>query len=314
VASAAVVLGRLIVIAVVPILIVWADLILPQASAAVIGFVGTMPLLVIGAVIGILLATPVARHPVVIAAFGAGIAAASLTQLVPQAAGPLAESLRFEVPKTLQYWLPVFTALLAAAGLLELWRRRSILLPVRAGLAGLFLVVAALPLRASPIDDHHFGEHRFAETIAIDLRWAGDGYWTNYPDSRHVIDGPRLELLDAVRTEIADGRLRADTNLLHVAPTFEQWQATPIGVFTGVRETIVSRDGAGNIHTLGGRVRPLDQLDSLLRSGTFGYVVLEPGDGLPADARDRILAAGYQPIFGNDDGELFLAGRGTARQ
>jgi hypothetical protein len=179
---------------------------------------------------------------------------------------------------------------------------------------GLFLVVAALPLRSSPIDDHHFGEHRLAETIAIDFRWAGRGYWANYPDTRHVVDAPRIELLDAVRSEIAAGRIGAATNLLHVAPTFEQWQATPFGVFTGVRETTVSKDGAGNIHTLGGRVRPLDQLDDLLHSGMFAYVVLEPGDGLPPDARDRILAAGYEPIFGNDEGELFTARPGAARR
>ncbi len=37
----------------------------------------------------------------------------------------------------------------------------------------------------------------------------------------------------------------------------------------------------------------------------FPYVVLEPSD-LPEDTRDRILAAGYEPIFANDEGEIFV--------
>src|SRR4029077_13656568 len=68
VASVAAVIGRIVVFATVPILLIWADLILPQATSGITGFVGTMPLLVIGAVIGVIVARPVARHPVVIAA------------------------------------------------------------------------------------------------------------------------------------------------------------------------------------------------------------------------------------------------------
>jgi hypothetical protein len=178
-------------------------------------------------------------------------------------------------------------------------------MPVRAGVAGIFLVAAAIPLRTAAIDDHYLGEHRLSELLAIDLRHAGRGYWVGYPDSRHVVDASRAELLEAVRGEIRAGRITGATNLLHVAPTFQQWSATPFGVFTGIRETVASPDAVVSIHTVGGRLRPIAELDPLLAGHAFGYVALEPGLGVPGDARDRILAAGYRSIFGNGQGELF---------
>jgi hypothetical protein len=234
---------------------------------------------------------------------------AALTQLVPvEGSGLLGEALRFELPKTLQYWVPVFVAILAAGGLAALADTHRLPLAVRAVAIVAFVATAALPIRPKPIDAFHLGEHRLSETFSIAMRWVQRGFWSGFPDSRYVVDGPRRELLDAVRAEIEAGRLGPDTLVLHVAASFQMWVATPLGVFDGVTETIVVPAPEVSIHTVGGRIRGLDELDALL-DGCFPYVLLEPAgqDMLPL-IRDRIVAAGYDPIFANGQGELFVLG------
>jgi hypothetical protein len=256
---------------------------------------------------GWLLGSPAARSPVVLLGALAGVAAVLATQLIPGDAGLLGRALRFELPKTLHYWIPVAVAVGAGATLA--WLRVTPRLPwaVRPVLLGLFVVAAALPLRLTPIDAHHLGERRWSEAVAFDLRTAATGYWRGYPDSRRILDPPRAELVEAVRAEIEAGRLGAATGVLHVARTFQQWDATPLGVFAGVTETAVSPDAEFSIHTVGGRLHRLDDLDGLLSSGAFEYVLLEPSDDLPGDVRARILGAGYVPIFENGRGELFAS-------
>jgi hypothetical protein len=302
----AVALGRILLLGLVPLALVLAESLVRGAVAGLGAVAETMPLLAIGTVVGFVLAPRAAGHPVILAALVSGAVVAALTQAVPEGGGLLTDSIRFELPKTLQYWLPVFAALVTALGLHRLWRRDDVRLVLRAGLVGVFLVVMALPLRSKPIDDLFLGEHRLSETLAIDLRHAGRGYWVSYPDTRHVVDATRLDLLDVVREAIAGGRIDGRTNLLHVAPSFQQWVATPFGVFTGVRETVVSPDAKETIHTVGGRLRPLDRLDALLRDGSFAWAALEPGEGVPDDARERIVAAGFRPVFANEQGELFV--------
>jgi hypothetical protein len=304
----AVVLGRAVLFALVPIALAWSDSVVQGVIEGLRELLTTMPLLAIGAVAGWVLAPRRAGHPVVIAALVAGAAMAALTQAVPGGGGLLSDSIKFELPKTLHYWIPVFAALATGLGLVTLTRRTDLPLGMRAGLVGMFLVVAALPIRGGieEIDDHHLGEHRFAETLAVDLRWAGRGYWATYPDARRVVDGPREELLGIVRDAIRDGRIDGSTNLLHIAPTFQQWSATPFAVFTGVRETVVSPDAAETIHTVGGRLRPPTELPSLLRDLSYTWAVLEPGDGVPAGTREEILAAGFEPLFANGQGEVFV--------
>ncbi|MDQ2965918.1 MAG: hypothetical protein M3R57_08730, partial [Chloroflexota bacterium] len=303
----AVILGRAILVALVPLGLVFADRLIAGAATGLGDIAKTIPLLLIGAIAGLLVAPRVAGNPVILAAIAAGSMVAVLTRVVPEADGLLDDAIRFELPKTLHYWLPVFAALAAGIGLHRWWSRPGIATPIRAGVVGVFLVAAAIPLRTAPIDDHYLGEHRFSELLAIDLRHAGRGYWVGYPDSRHVVDASRAELLEAVRSEIRAGRITGATNLLHVAPTFQQWSATPFGVFTGIRETVASPDAIESIHTVGGRLRPIAQLDQLLASHGFAYVVFEPGKGVPGDARERILAAAFRSIFRNDQGELFAA-------
>jgi hypothetical protein len=180
-----------------------------------------------------------------------------------------------------------------------------------------FVVVAALPLRfgysgddsrcaadCASINAFHLGEHRWSETFAIDLHFAAIGFWQGFPDSRTVVDTPRKELLDAVRREIDTGWLAHDTPVLHLAASFQQWSATPLGVFDGVMETFVSLDPEVTHQTVGGRLYGLDALAGFLASGDFTYVVLEP-EGLPESTRAQLVAAGYQSIFANQQGEVF---------
>jgi hypothetical protein len=181
-------------------------------------------------------------------------------------------------------------------------------------LTAAWIVVAALPLRPEPIDAYHLGEHRFAEALAIDLRWAGTGYWagtrywTGYPDSRELIDAPRRAIVEAVRGEINNGDIGPDTPVLHVAASFQQWIATPLGVFDGVTETDISPDAEDSIHTVGGRLLHLQSLDGALSSGAYPYLLIEPGLGLPRDLDARVAAAGYARIWGNSQGTLYRLG------
>jgi hypothetical protein len=313
--TALVLLGRVVCVAAIPIGLVLAPA-LPRVAVDVIGgIVATLPLLAIVTVVGLLVApravaAPVVLAPVVLAALAVGTLVAVVVGLVP-GESLLVQALHFEVPKTIQYWIPVFLALTAALGLDALWNASRVPPPVRIGLVAVLLVVAVLPLRPASIDLLYLGEHRISETLAIDLRYADQGYWRGYPDTRRVVRPDQVELLDALRAEIAAGRLGAASPVLHVAASFEQWVATPLGVFTGVTETMVSPDATTNIHTVGGRLRPLGDLEAALAGRGYPYVVLEPA-GLPGDERDRILAAGYHSIFANTRGEVFTTGTRAA--
>jgi hypothetical protein len=293
--------------------IVLAGGLIRSAVAGATPLVSVVEVGVVAAVVAVALRAPASRSLVLWAAIAAGFGVAALTQLVPvEGSGLLGEALRFELPKTLQYWVPVFIAVLAAGGLAALVDAHRLPLAVRAVAIVAFVATAALPIRPKPIDAFHLGEHRLSETLSIALRWAERGFWSGFPDSRYVVDAPRQELLDAVRAEIEAGPLGADTPVLHVAASFQMWIATPLGVFDGVTETILVPEPEVSIHTVGGRIRGLDELPALLAGGppggrTYGYVLLEPSPNeLPPGIRDEIVAAGYEPIFANGQGELFV--------
>ena len=105
--------------------------------------------------------------------------------------------------------------------------------------------------------------------------------------------------------------------MLHVASSFQQWIATPLGVFDGVFETFVSGcadDGNPRCQgpeishqTVGGRLFDIANIADFLDPTAYPYVVLEPRD-LPDGISDQILAAGYTSIFFNEQGEVFRAG------
>jgi len=260
--------------------------------------------LLVTLVIGMLAGSRGARSPIVIAGLGVGVGALLVIGLLPDNLGFLGDALRFEVPKTVHYWLSTVAAVGAAVALAYLWSTNRLPRLARAGAVAVFVAVAALPLRPKAIDAYHLGEHRWSETFAIDLHYAASGFWIGFPDTRTIVDAPRQQLLDVVRAEIDDGRLAHDTPVLHIASSFQQWVATPLGVFDGVDETFVSLDPEVSHQTVGGRLYGLDQLPAFLGAGTFRYVVLEPAK-LPDGIRASIIAAGFAPIYANAQGEVF---------
>jgi hypothetical protein len=300
---------------------------LPEALAYAVDLIlDSSGLLLVVLVAGVALGSRGARSPLVWAGLAIGAVAALLTQVLPSDLGFLGSALRFEVPKTVHYWLSMIAAAGAAAALASLWSSPGARVPWpgRVASAAAFVVVAALPLRVSliplepgAIDAYHLGEHRWAETFAIDLHFADSGFWVGFPDSRTVVDEPRQEILDAVRAEIVAGRLRHDTPVLHVASSFQQWVATPLGVFDGVFETFLSGcaaienpncQGPEVTHqTVGGRLFDVANIADFLDPNEYPYVVLEPRL-LPDGLRLQILGTGYTSIFENEQGEVFRAG------
>jgi len=279
------------------------------AAAGANPLVSAMELSFVAAGMAVALRTPAAQNPVVWAALAAGFAVATVTQLVPeQGSGLLGEALRFELPKTLHYWVPVMVAILAGGGLAAVARLEPLPTLLRGVAMTAFIGAAALPIRAAPIDAFHLGEHRLSETLSISMRWVQRGFWQGYPDTRYVLDAPRQAVLDAVRTEIVAGRIGPDTPILHVAGSFQQWVATPLGVFDGVTETDVTPDAEVSIHTVGGRLHGLGDLDRLLASGDYAFVLFEPSAKLPTGTEDRISAAGYARGFSNRQGTLYRFG------
>jgi hypothetical protein len=263
--------------------------------------------------VGIAIGSRGARSPLVIVGVLVGITAVIVANILPNNIGFLGDALRFEVPKTVHYWLSTVAAVGAAAALAHAWSGDRLPFAARAIGAAAFVVIAALPLRVEigdkgiaqgEIDAYHLGEHRYAETFAIDLRFAAIGFWQGFPDSRNVVNEPRRELLTAVRGEIDAGRLRHDTGVLHLAKSFQQWASTPLGVFDGVTETFVSLDPEVSHQTVGGRLFGFGRLPEFLGSPAYPYLVLEP-NGLDASVREQVVQAGFAPIFSNDQGTVF---------
>lgn len=239
---------------------------------------------------------------------GAGLlvgAAAMVVATLTPADTRLGESIHFEIPKSVGYWAPWLVAVAGGLGLGALWRRGSLSAVVRVGALGTFVVLAALPLRGADIEPRGIEEHRYAESAAVVLREAERGYWTGYPDVRRLVDADGVALIEAIRREQAAQRLRPATPVLHVAPSFQQWIATPLGVFTGVIETTATEDPEDSVHTVGGRLRDIADLDALL-GPAFPYLVIEgyePGSGHLA----RATASGYEAIGQGDDWTLLRA-------
>ncbi|MGD0121102.1 MAG: hypothetical protein ABSC46_00905 [Candidatus Limnocylindrales bacterium] len=236
---------------------------------------------------------------------GAGLAAWAASGIVGHA-DLTEQAVHYEVPKSVEYWLPVMLALGAAGALAAIYRERRLGL-LRPIAIGAFLVVAIYPLTMPLVSDVQIGEHRGAESLGLALREAEDGYWASYPDPRRIIDEPRQEVVDMLRGEETAGRLGPQTRVLHIASSFQQWVSVPIGVFTGAIETSISLQPELSIHTEGGRLLGFAQLPAELASG-YGYVVLEP-DGLSADVvsqtKTLLSGAGYRPVWSNSQATVY---------
>jgi len=305
--------------------VVAARLTLGASALLILGFAAQVPraagdlgsalvpgvtLLGVTTLVGVGIAPRRVLHPLLGAALGVGILAGTISYLVPSdTSSLLLRAIRFEIPKEVQTWLPLWLAISSATALDALLRTRSndsaVAIAARRAVTIGFVLLAVLPLRFEEIGPFHVGEHRVSESLAIQLMFAEDGFWRGYPDSRRLVDEGQESVLAAIRDEIQAGRILEDTRLLHVAADFQAWASMPVGVFAGVRETSVSEAPEVSIHTAGGRLRSIGELDALLQAG-YGYVLLEPG-GLPDVTAERIGSAGYEQIFANRRGLLYRA-------
>jgi len=263
-----------------------------------------VPILGLTGLAGLAWLRPSARW-VLVAMLGVGVTAGTLANLVPAYADSLLwRSVHYEVPKEVHTWLPVALAISSSAFLAQIVRRFPPARWVRPGwgltVVGAWLVVAALPLRLEPINGLHVGERHLSENLVIQLRYADHGFWTGYPDTRWVVDGTQRQVLAAIRHEIAAGRITAATRLLHVARTYRHRGAIPVGVFTGVLETDVSPDSRVTIHSVGGRLVPMDGLRAEL-AADYDYLLVEWRDLPPEIAQ---LIGGFEPIFTNQQAQL----------
>jgi hypothetical protein len=215
------------------------------------------------------------------------------------------QAVHYEVPKSVEYWLPVMLAVGAAGALAAVWRQRS-LGYFRAVSIAAVLLVAVYPTTMPLTTNVQIGEHRASESLGLALREAQLGYWNfnGYPDARLIIDEPRREVVDELRSEEAAGRLGPNTRVLHIAYSFQQWSSVPIGVFTGALETSISMSPEVSIHTEGGRLLGLDRLPTELAAG-YGYVVFEPG-GMDPGIADTIVAAGYRRLWSNSQAIIYV--------
>ncbi|HEX7591943.1 MAG TPA: hypothetical protein VF375_08320 [Candidatus Limnocylindrales bacterium] len=215
------------------------------------------------------------------------------------------QAIHYEVPKSVEYWLPGMLAIGAAGGLAAVCRQRSIGFARPVFIAAI-LLVAIYPTTMPLTSNVQIGEHRAAESVGLAFREAELGYWNfnDYPDARLIIDAPRQAVVDMLRAEENAGRLGPSTRVLHIAFSFQQWSSVPIGVFTGALETSISLQPEVSIHTDGGRLLGLDQLNSQLASG-YGYVVFEP-DGMYPGIEGAVQAAGYRQIWANSQAIIYV--------
>jgi len=218
------------------------------------------------------------------------------------------QAIHYEVPKSVEYWLPVMLAIGAAGALAAVCRQRRLGI-LRTAAISVFLLVAIYPITQPLATNVQIGEHRAAESVGLALREAERGYWgdLDYPDSRHIIDAQMQAVVDELRAEEQAGRLGPDTRVLNIADSFQQWASVPVGVFTGALETSISSHPEVSIHTEGGRLLGFDQLDQQLADG-YGYVLLEPanlsGDVL-AQTQSAIALAGYRQMWANSQATIY---------
>jgi hypothetical protein len=253
----------------------------------------------IGAVLG--LARPGRGWAVLGSGVAAGLAAWAASGLVGFDT-LTQQAIHYEVPKAIEYWLPVMLALGAAGGIAAVLRLRSLGVLSKIAL-GAFVFLAIYPYPSPLIKNIQIGEHRGSESLGLALREAELGYWFGYPDRRLIVDAAEREVVDELRAEVGAGRLGPSTRVLHIAGSFQQWASVPIGVFVGALETSISLRPELSIHTEGGRLLGMDRLSAELASG-YGYVVLEP-NGMDGSLAGTITSAGYHQIWSNSRATIY---------
>jgi hypothetical protein len=233
-------------------------------------------------------------------ALAVGVAAAISAEAIARFSpdwSTLVESIAFEVPKSVGYWIPWFIAIAGGLGLAGLWVRYELSGIARVAIGSVFVFFAAVSLRPAGVDPERIEQHAWAETLAVALQSAQDGYWVGHPDPRLVIDAPREELVTAVQQQQRAGSIGPASAVLHVAPSFQQWEATPLGVFTGVIETDATTDPERSIHTVGGRLYDIRRLRRMLGADYPWLVVEGMSESWPIAAAEE---AGYHLVWRND--------------
>lgn len=236
------------------------------------------------------------------------------------------QAIHYEVPKAVEYWLPVMLSLGGAAALAALWSM-SWLEPLKQTAVLGFLVVSLYPftvpvvlgpvtldtsvVEAPLADPTLISEHRGAESLGSALRIAELGYWDfyGYPDTRTIIDAPRQQVVDEIRSLEATGQIGPSTQILHIASDFQQWTSVPIGVFTGAMETSISLDPVLNIHTDGGRLLGFESLSQQIAAHP-GFVVFEPenfDESVTGEVMTQLSDAGYRQIWSNWQATIYEA-------
>ena len=67
-------------------------------------------------------------------------------------------------------------------------------------------------------------------------------------------------------------------------------------------------DAVESIHTVGGRLHPLEDLDGLLAGGDYPFLLFEPSeDDLPPGIRERILGGRLRPDLRERPGRALRA-------
>nr|MBA2489495.1 hypothetical protein [Chloroflexota bacterium] len=275
-----------------------------KLADSVVATMQDYPVLLLGFLVAVVTVRSVAAWLLLGCAAMVGLVAMGIANVTPTDT-LVSRSIRFEMPKSVGYWLPWAIALAGALGLGWLWSRDAWPVLARAVVGAAFVVVAAFPYRAPAVEVQDAEEHRYAESAAIALNAAETGYWRGFRDTRRLVDADGAALVAAVRTEQASGRMAPPSTVLHLAPSFQQWVVTPLGVMTGVIETSATPDPEDSLHTIGGRLRDIGALPELL-AGRPDYVVVE---GLPVAAGhdSTIAGAGYSMLAQGSDWRLYRA-------
>ena len=221
--------------------------------------------------------------------------------VLPGDLGFLGDALRFEVPKTVHYWLSAIAAAGAAPALAHLWATVRLpgpraFSPSRRSWSSPRCPSAPFrAVRRRSTSASIAGRRRSRSTCSI----AESGFWVGFPDSRTVVDGPRQELLDALRVEIDGGRLRHDTPCSTSARPSSSGSDAARRLRRGHRD-VVSLDPEVSHQTVGGRLYGLADLPGFLDRRLFPVPRRSSPTGSPRAVGVR--AAGYAEVFENGQG------------
>ena len=94
-----------------------------------------------------------------------GLAALGIAEALPSSNNLVIQSIAYEVPKEVGYWLPWFVAIAGGLGLAAVWDRRDWAPPLRVGIPLAFVVLAALDFQPGG------SRSRASSSTAMPTRW-----------------------------------------------------------------------------------------------------------------------------------------------